>query len=76
MSMSEREVAEYLEVLEGTLQAYDRVEQLPDYLPPGALSAHARLPARRQREPAQRLVREIGGARRRRTGRWPASASC
>lgn len=33
MSMSEREVAEYLEVLEGTMQAYDRIDQLPDYLP-------------------------------------------
>ena len=33
MSMSEREVAEYLEVLEGTFQAYDRVSQLPDFLP-------------------------------------------
>jgi amidase len=34
MSMSEREVAEYLDVLEGTFQAYDRVNALPDYLPP------------------------------------------
>ena len=34
MSMSEQEVAEYLDVLEGTFQAYDRVNQLPDYLPP------------------------------------------
>jgi amidase len=34
MSMSEREVAEYLEVLEGTFEAYDRVNALPDYLPP------------------------------------------
>ena len=34
MSMSAGEVAEYLEVLEGTFQAYDRVNQLPDYLPP------------------------------------------
>ncbi|MEP6740460.1 MAG: amidase family protein, partial [Caldimonas sp.] len=33
MSMSEREVGEYLEVLEGTMQAYDRIAQLPDYLP-------------------------------------------
>jgi len=33
MSMSEREVGEYLDVLEATMQAYDRVEQLPDYLP-------------------------------------------
>ncbi len=34
MSMSEREVSEYLEVMEGTLQAYDRLTQLPDNLPP------------------------------------------
>jgi amidase len=34
MSMSEREIAEYLEVMEGTLQAYDRLTQLPDNLPP------------------------------------------
>ncbi len=33
MSMSDHEVGEYLEVLEGTMQAYDRVAQLPDYLP-------------------------------------------
>ena len=33
MSMSDREVGEYLDVLEGTMQAYDRVAQLPDYLP-------------------------------------------
>ena len=33
MSMSDREVSEYLEVMEGTMQAYDRVAQLPDYLP-------------------------------------------
>ncbi len=34
MSMSSREVAEYLEVLEPTFQAYDRLTQLPDNLPP------------------------------------------
>ncbi len=34
MSMSRREVGEYLEVLEGTFQAYDRLTQLPDNLPP------------------------------------------
>lgn len=34
MSMSEREVAEYRDVLEGTFQAYDRLTQLPDNLPP------------------------------------------
>ena len=34
MSMSDAEVAEYLQVLEPTFQAYDRVQQLPDYLPP------------------------------------------
>ena len=34
MSMSEREIAEYLEVMEGTLKAYDRLQQLPDNLPP------------------------------------------
>ncbi len=34
MSMSDREVAEYLEVLEGTFQAYDRIASLPDNLPP------------------------------------------
>ncbi len=33
LSMSQGEVAEYLEVLEGTFQAYDRVNQLPDFLP-------------------------------------------
>jgi amidase len=33
MSMSEREVGEYLDVMEGTMQAYDRIAQLPDHLP-------------------------------------------
>ena len=33
MSMSDREVNEYLDVMEGTFQAYDRISQLPDYLP-------------------------------------------
>ena len=33
MSMSDHEVGEYLDVLEGTMQAYDRVDALPDYLP-------------------------------------------
>ncbi len=34
MSMSTREVADYLQILEGTFQAYDRLAQLPDHLPP------------------------------------------
>ena len=34
MSMSTREVEQYLEALEGTFQAYDRLTQLPDNLPP------------------------------------------
>ncbi|MSQ65123.1 MAG: amidase [Limnohabitans sp.] len=34
MNMSSREVAEYLEIMEGTFQAYDRLTQLPDNLPP------------------------------------------
>jgi amidase len=34
MSMSDAEIAEYLQVMDGTLQAYDRLTQLPDYLPP------------------------------------------
>jgi amidase len=33
MSMSDHEIGEYLDVLEGTFQAYDRVAQMPDYLP-------------------------------------------
>jgi amidase len=34
MSMSDAEIGEYLEVMDGTLQAYDRLTQLPDFLPP------------------------------------------
>jgi amidase len=34
LSMSDAEVSEYLQVLEPTFQAYDRVQQLPDNLPP------------------------------------------
>ena len=33
MSMSDAEVAEYLEVVDGTLAAYDKLAGLPDYLP-------------------------------------------
>jgi amidase len=33
MSMSDHEINEYLEVMEGTLQAYDRLTQIPDNLP-------------------------------------------
>src|SRR5262249_35228559 len=34
MSMSDAEVGDYLNVLDGTLRAYDRLTQIPDYLPP------------------------------------------
>ena len=34
MNMSTPEVAEYLDVLEATFVSYDRIYQLPDYLPP------------------------------------------
>lgn len=33
MSMSDAEVAEYLEVVDGTLAAYDTLASMPDYLP-------------------------------------------
>ena len=33
MSMSDAEVAEYLEVVDGTLAAYDKLASMPDYLP-------------------------------------------
>lgn len=33
MRMSERELTQYLEQMEGSFQAYDRVDQLPDFLP-------------------------------------------
>ena len=65
LSMSQGEVAEYLDVLEGTFAAYDRVNQLPDYSAAGSLSADAGLSAGRQRESAQRLGGEDGSPRRR-----------
>jgi amidase len=34
MSMSDREISEYLEVMEGTMLGYDRLQELPDNLPP------------------------------------------
>ncbi len=52
MSMSDAEVAEYLEVLEGTFQAYDRVQQLPDNLPP---VRYPRTPGYRPGEAENRL---------------------
>ncbi|WP_416047556.1 amidase [Cupriavidus basilensis] len=33
MTMSEAECAEYLALMEGSIQAYDRVDELPDFLP-------------------------------------------
>ena len=33
MSMSDPEIQEYMEVMEGTFQAYDRLQQIPDNLP-------------------------------------------
>ena len=65
LSMSQGEVAEYLEVLEGTFQAYDRVNQLPDYLPPVRYPRTPGYRPGRQRESAQRLGGEDGSARRR-----------
>ena len=41
MSMSDAEIAEYLDVMEGTLQAYDRVDAAARPPAAGALSAHA-----------------------------------
>ena len=34
MSMSDEEILEYMDVMEGTIQAYDRLQELPDNLPP------------------------------------------
>jgi hypothetical protein len=75
MSMSDHEIGEYLEVLEGTMQAYDRVDALPDYLP------EVRYPRTPGTRPAQRKTRSARGtssrrSRARRTGRSPASGSC
>ena len=69
MSMSEQEIAEYLDVLEGTFQAYDRVNQLPDYLPP---VRYPRTPGYRPgaaENPLNAWAVKCGGARRR---AWPA----
>ncbi len=74
MSMSEREVAEYLDVLEGTFQSYDRVNALPDYLPP------VRYPRTPGYRPRRRRTSSMPGRSRPRSrarpmGRSPASAS-
>ncbi len=61
MSMSEREVGEYLDVLEGTMQAYDRVDAAARLPARGALPAHARHTPIAGREPARRLVRQVRG---------------
>jgi amidase len=34
MSMSDAEINEYIAVMDGTMQAYDRLTQIPDFLPP------------------------------------------
>ena len=61
MSMSDHEVGEYLDVLEGTMQAYDRVDALPDYLPEVRYPRTPGYAAVGGREPARRLVREVRG---------------
>ena len=33
MHMSEQEILDYMELMEATFQAYDRVDELPDNLP-------------------------------------------
>lgn len=33
MSMSDRELMDYLSIMEGTFKAYDEIDRLPDYLP-------------------------------------------
>jgi hypothetical protein len=75
MSMSDREVGEYLDVLEGTMQAYDRVDEMPDYLPevryprtPGMRPSAAENPLG-----AWYVKSEVKGAP---YARSPASASC
>ena len=75
MSMSDHEVGDYLEVLEGTMQAYDRVDAAARLPARGALSAHAGHAARRR--PRTRSARGTSSrrSRARRTGRSPASAS-
>ena len=64
MSMSTREVAEYLDVMEGTFSAYDRLTQLPDNLPP---VRYPRTPGRRpnaEQNPlnAWAVIAEVRGA--------------
>ncbi len=44
MSLSESELAQYLEQMEGSFQAYDRVDALPDFVPE---VTYARTPGRR-----------------------------
>ena len=34
MSMSDDEILEYMDVMEGTIKSYDRLQELPDNLPP------------------------------------------
>src|SRR5204862_8200749 len=58
MSMSDREIGEYLDVLEGTMQAYDRVDQLPDYLP------EVRYPRTPGTRPTRSEERRVGNERR------------
>jgi len=52
MHLSESELAQYLEQMEGSFQAYDRIDQLPDFLPE---VAYPRTPGRRPSADENRL---------------------
>ena len=49
MHMSDARVQEFLDVMQGTLDAYDVVDSHARLPAAGALSAHAGLPARRRK---------------------------
>ena len=65
MSMSDREIAEYMEVMEGDVPGLRPAAAAAGQSAAGALSAHAGLSPRRRRESAQRVGGEIRSARRR-----------
>ena len=65
LTFSEADLGAHCEALRPAFEAYNRLDRMPDELPPVNLSALARPPPSARGKPARRLVRQDRGRRRR-----------